>query len=310
MAQLNWNGRNYRPVGNYIKVVKPDINELMKPLSLKSGLGSAILTGQAINPRNIPTSPVVSPSVTPTLTVTPSITPTSTLTPTPSITPTSSPLPADCVWNTTDELWNTNTNLWNDCQNVPPSPSVTPTSTLTPTPSVTPTLTPTITPTITPSITPSSTPSSLVNYTFTYVGAQDASTDSRPKTVSNLNFTFMGNTFTRTGLTYTTYPTTSSEALTPTGVTGTGAFVVSRNICRGTLSGGGEPRINRIALQIKVNSVVVYNNVVSQGGIIIPRCDNPPTKLDTLTSTNITVSSGDNVEIIFTDVVCQIGTCF
>lgn len=187
MAQLNWNGRNYRPVGNYIKVVKPDINELMKPLSLKSGLGSVMLTGNAVNPRN---NPSVTPSVTPTITVTPSITPTTTLTPTPSITPTltqtpsitptntltpttsvtptitptntvtptvtSTPLPADCVWNRNDELWNSNTNLWNDCQNVPPTPSVTPTSTLTPTPSITPTITPTIT--LTPSITPSSTP--------------------------------------------------------------------------------------------------------------------------------------------------------
>ena len=176
MAQLNWNGRNYRPVGNYIKVVKPDINELMKPLSLKSGLGSVMLTGNAVNPKNNPTSPVVSPSVTPTLTVTPSITPTSTLTPTPSITPTSSPLPADCVWNTTDELWNENTNLWNDCQNVPPpspSPSVTPTSTLTPTPSITPTITPTIT--LTPSITPSSTPlASGTTQAYAYLSAVTA----------------------------------------------------------------------------------------------------------------------------------------
>ena len=61
MFQLNWKGRPYRPAGGtgYIRVSKPDINELMKPLSQKKGLGSAILTGNVINPRNIP-------SVTPT----------------------------------------------------------------------------------------------------------------------------------------------------------------------------------------------------------------------------------------------------
>lgn len=75
MSQLNWKGRPYRPVGGtgYIRVSKPDINELMKPLSQKTGLGSAILTGNVINPRNIPSSsplPPVTPSVTPSVTPT------------------------------------------------------------------------------------------------------------------------------------------------------------------------------------------------------------------------------------------------
>jgi hypothetical protein len=71
MSQLNWKGRPYRPVGGtgYIRVYKPDINDLMKPLSQKSGLGSAILTGNVINPVNLPTTspvPSVTPSPTPT----------------------------------------------------------------------------------------------------------------------------------------------------------------------------------------------------------------------------------------------------
>jgi hypothetical protein len=89
MSQLNWKGRPYRPIGGtgFIKVYKPDINELLKPLSQKKGLGSAILTGNAINPNNQPTSqPVVTPSPTPSVTVT--STPTVTPTNTPSVTPT------------------------------------------------------------------------------------------------------------------------------------------------------------------------------------------------------------------------------
>ena len=111
------------------------------------------------------TTPTPSPTIQPTPSITPTNTPTITPTITPSITPTTSPIPADCKWDTIDELWNANTNLWNDCQNVPvpsPTPSITPTNTITPTitntptPSITPTITSTITPT--PSITPSSTP--------------------------------------------------------------------------------------------------------------------------------------------------------
>ena len=92
MAQLNWNGRKYRPVGNYIRVVDHDINELMKPLSLKSGLGSAILTGTFISGDGQETAvPDVSPSPTPSVTQT--NTPSQTQTNTPSLTPSSTPYP-------------------------------------------------------------------------------------------------------------------------------------------------------------------------------------------------------------------------
>ena len=95
---LNWKGKNYRPVGGpgYIKVYKPDINELLKPLSQKKGLGSAILTGQAINPKN--NGQQVLPSPTPS--VTPSITPSETPTNTPSVTPSETPSPTPSVTQT------------------------------------------------------------------------------------------------------------------------------------------------------------------------------------------------------------------
>ena len=155
--KLVWNGRNYRPVGNFIKVQEDDINELMKPLSEKTKLGSAILTGYVISaPNEDDTTPSVSstPAVTPTPSVTPTFTPTQTQTntPTQTQTQTNTPTPSitpeiDCVWSLTDELWENNSNDWNVCQPViSPTPTITqtntPTNTLTPTPSSTPTFNP------------------------------------------------------------------------------------------------------------------------------------------------------------------------
>lgn len=96
MSPLNWKGKPYRPIGGtgFIRVYKPDINELLKPLSMKKGLGSAILTGNAINPQNEPEStPAPTPSFTPTNTptLTPTVTITSSLTPTLTPEPTSTP---------------------------------------------------------------------------------------------------------------------------------------------------------------------------------------------------------------------------
>jgi hypothetical protein len=113
MAFIRWGGKKFYP--QKPKPYKPDINELMKPLSEKVGKGNIwgsqimnVEKGDIIPPSPTPTSsPTPTPSITPTLTSsptptqtssptpTPSITPTSTLTPTPTITPspTSSPLP-------------------------------------------------------------------------------------------------------------------------------------------------------------------------------------------------------------------------
>ena len=117
MALPNWKGRPYRPVGGtgYIRVYKPDINELMKPLSQKSGLGSAILTGNIINPKNQPQTSSPSVTVTPTPSITPSLTPTITPPNTPTVTPTPSstpPIPAHRVWNTNNRKWENDGDNW------------------------------------------------------------------------------------------------------------------------------------------------------------------------------------------------------
>jgi hypothetical protein len=116
---MKWNGRNYRPAGQYIRHSKnnKDFNfeDALKPLGEKENKGNIwhpVLQNQVI--MNVPeaSSIPVSPTPTSTITPTPSITPTSTLTPTPSITPT-----------------------------LTSTPTITPTNTLspTPTPSITPT---------------------------------------------------------------------------------------------------------------------------------------------------------------------------
>ena len=93
--RLQWKGRSYRPATNFVKVYKPDVNELMKPLSMKAGLGSAILTGQYISgDGNEPDVPVVSPSPSETPQPTPSFTPTETPTGTPAVTPTNTLTPS------------------------------------------------------------------------------------------------------------------------------------------------------------------------------------------------------------------------
>lgn len=99
--RLRWKGRDYRPVGNWVKVYKPSIDELLKPLSEKGKLGSAILTGQFIsgigdNYAPAPSPPQPSPSITPTMT------------------PTPSPTPAGpSLWNTNSTNWENENNTWN-----------------------------------------------------------------------------------------------------------------------------------------------------------------------------------------------------
>ena len=139
---MKWNGRNYRPAGQYIRHSKNNkefnFEDALKPLGEKENKGNVwvpVLQNQVI--MNVPeTTSSVPVSPTPT----PSITPTNTQTPTPSITPTQ-----------------TNT------------PSITPTQTITPTNTGTPTQTPTNTgtPTNTPTNTgsPTPTPSNLASGT-------------------------------------------------------------------------------------------------------------------------------------------------
>ena len=100
--QLKWNGRSYRPV-NAIKVYKPDINELLKPLSEKSTKGTVFMFANSISVNNEPViTPSITPSSTPTNTPTPSITPSETPTQTPSSTPTNTPTPTPSSTPTTN----------------------------------------------------------------------------------------------------------------------------------------------------------------------------------------------------------------
>ena len=136
---MKWNGRNYRPAGQYIRHSKNNkefnFEDALKPLGEKENKGNmwipVLQNQQVLNVLKTTSSVPVSP------TPTPSITPTSSLTPTPSITPT---------------LTNTPTNT----QTPSITPSITPTNTLSPTPTLTRTPTPTLT--STPTNTPSSTP--------------------------------------------------------------------------------------------------------------------------------------------------------
>lgn len=104
MGFIRWGGQKFYP--QKPQPYKPDINELMKPLSEKVNKGN--IWGSVImnvEKDSIPVSPTPTPSITPTNTVTPTISLTPTLTPTPTI-------------------------------------SLTPTNTVTPTISLTPTITP------------------------------------------------------------------------------------------------------------------------------------------------------------------------
>jgi hypothetical protein len=110
--RLVWNGRSYRPVTNFIKVEKDDINELMKPLSQKTKLGSAVLTGYVINAVPAPEGEIT-PDVTPTPSITPSFTPTQTQTNTPTNTATPTLTPSSTPFNlpSTPDLWYDSTNI-------------------------------------------------------------------------------------------------------------------------------------------------------------------------------------------------------
>jgi len=121
MGFIRWNGKKFYP--QKPKPYKPDINELMKPLSEKVGKGN-VWGSQIMNVLKVDPTPTPTPSVTPTLT------PTQTVTPTPTGTGTPTPTPTNTL-------------------------TATPTGTGTPTPTPTNTLTSTPTQTGTPTPTPS-----------------------------------------------------------------------------------------------------------------------------------------------------------
>lgn len=251
---LNWKGRPYRPVGGtgYIRVYKPDINDLIKPLSQKKGLGSAILTGNIINPQNSPQPQNVTPTPTPSVTQTSTMT--STPTNTPSVTPTElydiylfeecnnvsnkfrfenvpgtliegntyliSGGSSSCNWNDITEQWNNNSNDWNDCSSVfngyATVISYSGVGTLYSSSGVTFTLQgacPTSTPTNTPTVTQTSTPSNTPTNTST-----QTNTPSQTQTNTPTNTTTPTNTPTNTTTTTPT-PSSTPAPFSPSGLT-------------------------------------------------------------------------------------------
>jgi hypothetical protein len=105
MGYLKWGGKKFYP--QKPKPYKPDINELMKPLSEKVGKGN-VWGSQIMNvekEESVPVSPTPTPSITPTQT----ITPTPTLTPT----PTPSPLPPASITYITQTGSDTNATSYN-----------------------------------------------------------------------------------------------------------------------------------------------------------------------------------------------------
>ena len=178
-----------------------------------------------------------------------------------------------------------------------PTPSVTTTSTPSQTPTNTPSNTPTNTPTpsITPTITPTSSPT-LVNYTMRYKWDYNGWCESG--SIPTYRFTFQGNTFNYgSTIGWGCSDFTVSNALTPTGVTGTGDIVITRGICA-DISGSGQRTVFSWGRWYKNN---VYQGEVQIGNPLrsLTRC--PTQTTDVITLVGATISAGDSIIIEWED---------
>ena len=109
---MKWNGRNYRPAGQYIRHSKNNkefnFEDALKPLGEKESKGNIwvpvkqVIMNVPQTTSSVPVSPTPTPSITPTntQTPTPSITPTQTITPTNTGTPTQTPTNTGTPTNT------------------------------------------------------------------------------------------------------------------------------------------------------------------------------------------------------------------
>lgn len=202
------------------------------------------------------------PTPTPTPTSTPTPTPTSTPTPTPA-TPTPTP--------------------------TPPTPTPTPTSTPTPTPTDTPTPTPTSTPTPTPTPTPAQ-----VNVLFRYSGA--VGTFGVQKQVSNISFTFLGDTYTHSNVNWTN-TTSITEDKGFFSISGTDSISATRRICKVS----GVQSIDERSLLVYVNGSQVTTGV---NGTNVNPATCPSTTSHTLTTSgNVTINPGDTLLVIWNDLM-------
>jgi hypothetical protein len=129
---MKWNGRNYRPAGQYIRHSKNNkefnFEDALKPLGEKENKGNVWVPVKQVI-MNVPQDAAVptTPTPTPSLSPSPSLTPTQTQTGTPAITSTPTTTPSG-----TPAITPTPTNTGT------PQATTTPTNTTTPTPTATP----------------------------------------------------------------------------------------------------------------------------------------------------------------------------
>ena len=241
---MKWNGRSYRPAGQYIRFRKNykefDYEEALKSLGEKEYKGNfwipvlpknGIVSNQPDTSSPIPVSPTPTPtiSLTPNPTSTPTNTPTQTQSGTPNPTATSTSTPTQ-TQSGTPNITSTPTNT--PTQTTTPNPTNTPTQTQTGTPVLTssPTSTPTQTqsgtpqvtssPTNTPTQTQSGTPNPTNTPTQTQTGTP-AVTTTPTSTPTQTNSGTPNPTTTPTGTPQVTSSPTTTPTPTPTQAAGT-----------------------------------------------------------------------------------------
>jgi hypothetical protein len=208
----------------------------------------------------------------------PLVCPTPTPTPTPTGTPTPTPTPATPTPT--------------------PTPTGTPTATPTPTPTGTPTPTPaTPTPTPTPTGTPTPTPTptaAQVNVLFRYSGA--VGNFGIQKQVSNISFTFLGDTYTHSNVNWTnTASITEDKGFFS--ISGTDSISATRRICKVS----GVQSIDERSLLVYVNGSQVTTGV--NGTNVNPATCPSTTSQSLTTSGTVTVNPGDTLLVIWNDLM-------
>lgn len=179
-------------------------------------------------------------------------------------------------------------------------PTPTPEPTYTPTPTPTPTSTPTITPTPTVTPTPTATPTPTPippNVSYRYVATSNW-TSSNTKTASNLCVS--QNSINRC-VSNDTWATSNNAAQTLTGITvGTYPLTITRNLAQNTTYTAYTQTITGYTVQVLVNSVSVWSTGYTYSpALTIPV--SPSVDAQSVTTSGITFSGAETVEIIWTD---------
>ena len=200
-----------------------------------------------------------------------------------------------------------------------PSPTPTPTQSITPTKTVTPSITPSNTPflspsqtptntptiSITPSITPTITPTAsvpLITWKYRYITVGAGGSNTRYKNASNMYFTWLDTTYTRTNNIRYRNDISNIETITSDANNGSGQLVVYRDLCYENTSGSGTPRFDQCNLTIfKNGSQIVSKNLDFSPSITIPVCNSQDTRSINSSPGSITINRGDEIIIQWTD---------